>query len=177
MAQLIELITQMPEADCSHDRGHKHPFTVSEIFNCELGKINDLFFQSRDEVAVEKKEIKSSPLPKDDNTSEEEEDEDEKKSPQKDEDDDEEDDDEVKIITEEDQVEQRDASCSPLSSNCVVEIPQVVIASDEETFEKVEREEGEGLIEVLQEEIKDEVEAPVTANEVVGTEDVTEEPE
>jgi hypothetical protein len=41
----------MPEPGCTHDRGHKYPFTVSEIFNCELSALNELFFTSRLEVA------------------------------------------------------------------------------------------------------------------------------
>ena len=34
----------MPPEGCSHDRGHKHPFTVSELFAQEVSQINDLFF-------------------------------------------------------------------------------------------------------------------------------------
>jgi hypothetical protein len=39
----------MPPADATHDRGHKLPFIASEVFNCELNKLNDLFFTSRAE--------------------------------------------------------------------------------------------------------------------------------
>ena len=42
---------------------------AAEVFNCELSKINDLFFTSREEFSGEdkpaKKEIQSSPLPRD----------------------------------------------------------------------------------------------------------------
>lgn len=32
---------------------YRYPFVASEIFNCELGKINDLFFQSAAELQEE----------------------------------------------------------------------------------------------------------------------------
>ena len=45
---------------------------AAEVFNCELSKISDLFFTSREEVSGSvgeakppKKEIQSSPLPRD----------------------------------------------------------------------------------------------------------------
>lgn len=44
LAQMIEMMTEMPPDGCSHNRGHKHPFTVAEIFGCEVSQINDLFF-------------------------------------------------------------------------------------------------------------------------------------
>lgn len=45
--ELVDFIISMPPEDCSHDRGHKYPFMASEIFNSELSKINDIFFQAR----------------------------------------------------------------------------------------------------------------------------------
>lgn len=44
METLLEYLLRMPPEGCSHDRGHKHPFTVSELFAQEVGQINDLFF-------------------------------------------------------------------------------------------------------------------------------------
>jgi hypothetical protein len=41
--QLIDLITVMPEED-EHDRGHKHPFLASELFNCDINEITEMFF-------------------------------------------------------------------------------------------------------------------------------------
>jgi hypothetical protein len=35
----------MPTEEDGHARGHKHPFMVSEIFNCEVSKFNDMFFE------------------------------------------------------------------------------------------------------------------------------------
>lgn len=46
---MLDFIIQMPPEDASHERGHKHPFIASEIFNCELNKINDMFFNSYEE--------------------------------------------------------------------------------------------------------------------------------
>lgn len=83
MAELVDLITQMPPVDATHDRGHKLPFIASELFNCELSKLNDLFFTSRAEEEEktaakqslqEKKHVSSSPLPKNDDDDEEDED-------------------------------------------------------------------------------------------------------
>ena len=39
----------MPPEDSTHDRGHKYPFIASEIFNCEISKMIDLFFTSKAE--------------------------------------------------------------------------------------------------------------------------------
>eukprot|EP00347_Sterkiella_histriomuscorum_P002974 403366086 len=66
VSQLIEYIINMPPEGCSHDRGHKLPFVASEIFNCELNKINDIFFQARpqkqfqsiESLKQEKKQLK-----------------------------------------------------------------------------------------------------------------------
>ncbi len=44
MSEMLDYIIKMPPADCSHDRGHKYPFTVSELFACEITQINELFF-------------------------------------------------------------------------------------------------------------------------------------
>jgi hypothetical protein len=44
LEEMIEMITKMPPEGCSHDRGHKYPFTVTEIFGCEVSQINDFFF-------------------------------------------------------------------------------------------------------------------------------------
>jgi hypothetical protein len=44
METLLEYLLKMPPEGCSHDRGHKHPFTVSELFAQEVGQINDMFF-------------------------------------------------------------------------------------------------------------------------------------
>ena len=44
METLLDYLLIMPPDLCSHDRGHKHPFTVSELFAQEVGQINDLFF-------------------------------------------------------------------------------------------------------------------------------------
>ena len=41
---MLDYIIKMPPAECSHDRGHKYPFTVSELFACEISQINELFF-------------------------------------------------------------------------------------------------------------------------------------
>lgn len=41
---MLKYITEMPPEGSSHDRGHKHPFTVSEVFSYEVSHINDLFF-------------------------------------------------------------------------------------------------------------------------------------
>jgi hypothetical protein len=49
--ELLNLVTSMPPEDASHERGHKYPFLASEVFNCELSKLNDLFFSSRDELS------------------------------------------------------------------------------------------------------------------------------
>ena len=43
----------------------RYPFLVSEVFNCELGKVNDLFFTSRADVEEKeppKKKALCSPL-------------------------------------------------------------------------------------------------------------------
>ncbi len=58
------------------------PFIASEVFNCEISKISDLFFTSRAEQDFEskqppKKEVSSSPLPRDDEEDDEEEEEEE----------------------------------------------------------------------------------------------------
>ena len=41
--QLIDFITVMPEED-EHNRGHKYPFLASELFNCDIAEITDMFF-------------------------------------------------------------------------------------------------------------------------------------
>jgi hypothetical protein len=41
---MLDYIIKMPPEGCTHDRGHKYPFTVSELFACEVSQINDLFF-------------------------------------------------------------------------------------------------------------------------------------
>ena len=56
---------------------------AAEVFNCELSKLTDLFFTSREELCVTakqapssspKKEIQSSPLPREEEDNEEQED-------------------------------------------------------------------------------------------------------
>ncbi|CDW85807.1 UNKNOWN [Stylonychia lemnae] len=47
VAEMIDFIIKMPPEGCTHDRGHKLPFIASEIFNCELSKLNDIFFTAR----------------------------------------------------------------------------------------------------------------------------------
>ena len=57
---------------------------AAEVFNCEISKLTDLFFTSREELGASakqvpsspKKEIQSSPLPRDNNDQDEDEDED-----------------------------------------------------------------------------------------------------
>ena len=44
LSEMLDYIIKMPPAECSHDRGHKYPFTVSELFACEISQINELFF-------------------------------------------------------------------------------------------------------------------------------------
>lgn len=44
LSEMLDYIIKMPPDECSHDRGHKHPFTVSELFSCEITQINELFF-------------------------------------------------------------------------------------------------------------------------------------
>lgn len=44
VSEMLKYITEMPPEGSSHDRGHKHPFTVSEVFSYEVSQINDLFF-------------------------------------------------------------------------------------------------------------------------------------
>ena len=58
----------MPPDGCSHDRGHKHPFTVSELFAQEVGQINEMFFtapplgsKKTASESPKKEEIKESP--------------------------------------------------------------------------------------------------------------------
>lgn len=46
METLLDYLLKMPPDGCSHDRGHKHPFTVSELFAQEVGQINDMFFSA-----------------------------------------------------------------------------------------------------------------------------------
>lgn len=41
--QLIDFITVMPEED-EHNRGHKYPFVASEVFNCDISEVIDMFF-------------------------------------------------------------------------------------------------------------------------------------
>lgn len=41
--QLVDFITVMPEED-EHNRGHKYPFLSSEVFNCDIPEILDMFF-------------------------------------------------------------------------------------------------------------------------------------
>ena len=50
METLLDYLLRMPPDECSHDRGHKHPFTVSELFAQEVGQINDLFFTAPPQV-------------------------------------------------------------------------------------------------------------------------------
>jgi hypothetical protein len=69
------------------------PFMAAEVFNCELSKLTDLFFTSREESlgttakqapsSPNKKEIQSSPLPREE---EEEEDNDEQDEDEEEED-------------------------------------------------------------------------------------------
>jgi hypothetical protein len=59
------------------------PFMAAEVFNCELSKLTDLFFTSREELGEQapssspKKEIQSSPLPREEEEDNDEQDEDE----------------------------------------------------------------------------------------------------
>ena len=41
--RLIDFITVMPSED-EHKRGHKYPYVASEIFNCEIYQVLDMFF-------------------------------------------------------------------------------------------------------------------------------------
>lgn len=45
----------MPESD-EHERGHKFPFVVSEILNCDCAPILDAFFQPPQEKPEPKEE-------------------------------------------------------------------------------------------------------------------------
>ena len=57
---LIDYITKVPEED-THDRGHKFPFVVGELFALDLTKINDKFFnEEEDEVEEEEVEAEGS---------------------------------------------------------------------------------------------------------------------
>ena len=61
VSDLLDYIINMPPVDATHDRGHKYPFIASEIFNCELNKVNDLFFSYNDKEEDETpKQIKDS---------------------------------------------------------------------------------------------------------------------
>jgi hypothetical protein len=80
------------------------PFIAAEVFNCELSKINDLFFTSREEseggVGQERpprKEISSSPLPRDEEEDEDNEEED--AEPEEEEEKIEEEEDEAAVVT------------------------------------------------------------------------------
>jgi len=46
MKNLIDYITVMPDEGSSHDVGHKFPFTVAEIFNCEVNTLTEKFFEA-----------------------------------------------------------------------------------------------------------------------------------
>ncbi len=59
METLLDYLLKMPPDGCSHDRGHKHPFTVSELFAQEVGQINDMFFTAPPQGS--KKTVSESP--------------------------------------------------------------------------------------------------------------------
>ena len=52
---MLDYIIKMPPDGCSHDRGHKYPFSVSELFACEVSQINDLFFTAPPSIRAVKK--------------------------------------------------------------------------------------------------------------------------
>ena len=54
----MEYITVMPAEDAEHKRGHKYPFVSSEIFNCEMVPMIELFFTCK--ADEEKKEEETS---------------------------------------------------------------------------------------------------------------------
>ena len=54
MSEMLDYIIKMPPADSSHDRGHKYPFTVSELFACEISQLNELFFTAPPPVVSKK---------------------------------------------------------------------------------------------------------------------------
>lgn len=54
LSEMLDYIIKMPPAECSHDRGHKYPFTVSELFACEISQINELFFTAPPPVVPKK---------------------------------------------------------------------------------------------------------------------------
>ena len=58
MKNLIDYITEMPKEDASHEVGHKYPFTVKEIFSCELNSILEKFFEAPEKKVVEAPEVK-----------------------------------------------------------------------------------------------------------------------
>jgi hypothetical protein len=45
----LDYIVVEPEEDCGEKRSFKYPFYASEIFNCEIGEIIDLFFDTENE--------------------------------------------------------------------------------------------------------------------------------
>jgi phosphatidylinositol kinase/protein kinase (PI-3 family) len=64
LSEMLDYIIKMPPTECSHDRGHKYPFTVSELFACEISQINELFFtapppQAPKKAAPIEKEVNS----------------------------------------------------------------------------------------------------------------------
>lgn len=64
----------MPEAD-EHERGHKFPFVVSEILNCDCASILDAFFNPpKEEELVPQPKEEMWPVKKDDHDEDEDED-------------------------------------------------------------------------------------------------------
>lgn len=41
---MLDYILEVPEPDCSHNRGHKFPFVVSDVLSNENSNILDAFF-------------------------------------------------------------------------------------------------------------------------------------
>jgi hypothetical protein len=64
LSEMLDYIIKMPPTECSHDRGHKYPFTVSELFACEISQINELFFTAAPPQAPKK----AAPIEKDVNS-------------------------------------------------------------------------------------------------------------
>lgn len=54
MSEMLDYIIKMPPAESSHDRGHKYPFTVSELFACEISQLNELFFTAAPPIVPKK---------------------------------------------------------------------------------------------------------------------------
>jgi hypothetical protein len=57
LKDLINFIIEMPTED-EHNRGHKFPFLVNEIFSLDNSKINEKFFSVEEEEPEEKPTIK-----------------------------------------------------------------------------------------------------------------------